>query len=416
MGFWGTAVLVRWPGDVTDVPAVGALSQGVRHSGRFGDWVLGWFDEPGMFRLPDWFDRIVSDTGTGCLVAGFLDSSFAFVVARAADGAEASAFVGREQVPVDDVDRYAWARSFPPAVEAAGELAGWARACGLTPDEAGLVDALSAAPDPFAEDVFDRVLLTLGLDRDAAPTVQPPARRRKVTPRNPVDLLVRDVVAPVAERAGFVRSGRGFRYVVPNGSAAYLGIARAPWLGDGVERFVVHEGFATGAALAARDEMYAARGDSRAQGRRLDESLVSGSTLAALPPQAHFSGVGEPRSHPVWGVRTDDDENLRGELGRSISAAAEQLVRFVGDPVAAADLLMDADHWDDWVISCTTPDRPWLRAWAFVTTGRYDEALRVAAENDLRLGGDPDGVARFVDRWKAQGERRLPGEWQKDLR
>ena len=308
MGFWGTAVLVRWPGDVTDVPAVGALSQGVRHSGRFGDWVLGWFDEPGMFRLPDWFDRIVSDTGTGCLVAGFLDSSFAFVVARAADGAEASAFVGREQVPVDDVDRYAWARSFPPAVEAAGELAGWARACGLTPDEAGLVDALSAAPDPFAEDVFDRVLLTLGLDRDAAPTVQPPARRRKVTPRNPVDLLVRDVVAPVAERAGFVRSGRGFRYVVPNGSAAYLGIARAPeWLdlASFRERFPEeHWRWALGSE-EPRAELSALR-----KATRLERPLASAELVEDLEKRY---GV---RLVPRRGVRRESGSGaVSGELG-----------------------------------------------------------------------------------------------------
>lgn len=171
MGMFGTALLIKWAGDVLDVEAITDRSEGLMDEYRYGDWQVALFSEDDMVPDEAAVREIAQATGGACIVTEFFDSDAAFLHGYAPSVGHWHACLASDSgiaLCETDEDEAEFHETYPAAPVAARNAAAWAREVGLTPDLAKLEAVLAIeTADPFVEDLFyGGFLPALGLVAD----------------------------------------------------------------------------------------------------------------------------------------------------------------------------------------------------------------------------------------------------------
>lgn len=228
MGFWGSLVLCRPSGHLSEVEAIASRDESVTETARpGGDWRIGQCEDTALIDDADAFLRdLVAESGAPALLGYVLDSDCVDLVAMGAVSGLWRSCLNREAMQSYAQDQVLDESILRP--EAAAERAAlWAADAGLQPDLPAVLSVFSRAGDDvlFAESLFFDLVNALGVASAPAAARSEPSRPPKRTakrPSNPLDAFVLDYAAELLASAGFTKKGRTFRHSSDRGDVAVV--------------------------------------------------------------------------------------------------------------------------------------------------------------------------------------------------
>jgi hypothetical protein len=227
MGFWGSLVLCRPSGDLSEVEAIVSRDESVTEIAQpGGDWRIGKCEDTALIDDAEAFLRdLVAESGAPALLGYVLDSDCVDLVAMGAASGVWRSCLNREAMQAYAED-HALDESILHPGAAAERAAQWASEAGLRPSLPALLSVLSRTGDIlFAESLFFELVVALGVASAAAAAGPKPSRPRRRTakrPSNPLDAFVFDYATELLGSAGFTKKGRTFSHYSDRGDVAVV--------------------------------------------------------------------------------------------------------------------------------------------------------------------------------------------------
>jgi hypothetical protein len=227
MGFWGSLVLCRPGGDLSEVHAIVSRDESVMEIARpGGDWRIGQCEDTALIEDAEAFLRdLVAESGAPAVLGYVLDSDCVDLVAMGAASGVWRSCLNREAMRAYD-EGYLLDESILRAEAAAERAAQWAAEADLQPNRPLLLSVFSRTGEIlFAESLFFELVDALGVGSASAAAGPKPSRPRKRTakrPSNPLDAFVFDYAAELLGSAGFTKKGRTFRQYSDRGDVAVV--------------------------------------------------------------------------------------------------------------------------------------------------------------------------------------------------
>jgi hypothetical protein len=239
MGFWGSLVLCRPSGDLSEVEAIVSRDESVSEVAQpGGDWRVGQCEDTALIEDAEAFLRdLVAESGAPAVLGYVLDSDCVDLVAMGVASGVWRSCLNREAMRAYDED-YLLDESVLHAEAAAERAAQWAAEAGLQPNLPALRSVFSRTGDVlFAESLFFELVDALGVASAPAAAGPKPSRPRKRSakrPSNPLDAFVFDYATELLGSAGFTKKGRTFRQYSDRGDVAVVQFHSYP-LGNQVD-------------------------------------------------------------------------------------------------------------------------------------------------------------------------------------
>jgi hypothetical protein len=227
MGFWGSLVLCRPSGDLSEVEAIVSRDESVSEVAQpGGDWRIGQCEDTALIEDAEAFLReLVAESGAPAVLGYVLDSDCVDLVAMGAISGVWRSCLNREAMRAHDED-YLLDESILHAEAAAERATQWAAEAGLQPNLPALLSVFSRTGDIlFAESLFFELVDALGIGSAPAAAGPKPSRPRKRSakrPSNPLDAFVFDYATELLGSAGFTKKGRTFRQYSDRGDVAVV--------------------------------------------------------------------------------------------------------------------------------------------------------------------------------------------------